>query len=145
MPAVVIFNHSESYTQRHLSLQHARDKSSIFWPKHLHAHKCISGCGVDVKAVRSRDFDRRDFDRSRLWYTPIILGNLKVYVVKSKKSENNSAPSWVRTRALVVRMLEHRPLTCEIVSMALRLLVTWPKAWDASFSYEFVVFIFYTE
>ena len=62
MPAVVKFNHSEPYTQRHLSLQHARDKSSIFWPKHLHAHKCISGCGVDVKAVRSRDSDRRDFD-----------------------------------------------------------------------------------
>ena len=41
----------------------------------------------------------------------IILGNLNVYIVKSKKSENNSAPSWVRTRALVVRRLERRPLT----------------------------------
>ena len=62
MPAVVIFNHPKSYTQRHLSLQHARDKSSIFGPKHLHVQKCISGYGVDVKEVRSRDFDRRDFD-----------------------------------------------------------------------------------
>ena len=53
----------------------------------------------------------------------IILGNLNVYVVKSNKSENNSAPSWVRTRALVVRRLERRPLTCEIVATALRLLV----------------------
>ena len=75
----------------------------------------------------------------------IILSNLNVYVVKSKKSENNSAPSWVRTRALVVRRLERRSLTCEIVATAFRLLVTWPKAWDASFYYEFVVFIFYTE
>ena len=49
----------------------------------------------------------------------IILGNLNIYVVKSKKSENNSAPSWVRTRALVVRRLEHRPLTCEIIATAL--------------------------
>ena len=54
----------------------------------------------------------------------IILGNLNVYVVKSKKSENNSAPSWVRTRALVVRWLECKPLICEIVATALRLLVT---------------------
>ena len=30
----------------------------------------------------------------------IILGNLNIYVVKLKKSGNNSAPSWVRTRAL---------------------------------------------
>ena len=73
------------------------------------------------------------------------IKNLNLYVVKSKKSENNSAPSWVRTRALVVRRLERRSLTCEIVATALRLLVTWPKAWDASISYEFVVFIFYTE
>ena len=76
----------------------------------------------------------------------IILGNLNVYVVKSKKSENNSAPSWwVRTRALVARRLERRPLTCEIVATALRLLVTWSTTWDTSFSYEFVVFILYTE
>ena len=54
----------------------------------------------------------------------ITLGNLNVYVVKSKKSENNSAPSWVRTRALVVRRLERKPLTCEIFATALRLLVT---------------------
>ena len=54
----------------------------------------------------------------------IIFGNLNVYVVKSKKSENNSAPSWVQTRALVVRRLERRPLTCEIVATTLRLLVT---------------------
>ena len=53
----------------------------------------------------------------------IILGNLNVYVVKSKISENNSASSWVRTRVLVVRRLERRPLTCEIVATALRLLV----------------------
>ena len=53
-----------------------------------------------------------------------ILGNLNIYVVKSKKSENNSAPSWVRTRALVVRRLERRSLTCEIIAMALQLLVT---------------------
>ena len=80
MPAVVIYNHSKSYTQRHLSLQHARDKSSIFWPKHLHAHKCISGCGVDVKEARSRDFDRRDFDRSRLRYTPVYCAFNKVHI-----------------------------------------------------------------
>ena len=54
----------------------------------------------------------------------IILGNLNVYVVKSKKSENNSASRWVRPRALVVRRLERRQLTCEIVATALRLLVT---------------------
>ena len=54
----------------------------------------------------------------------IILGNLNVYVVTSNKSENNSAPSWVRTRALVVCRLERRPLTCEIVATVLRLLVT---------------------
>ena len=53
----------------------------------------------------------------------IILGNLNVYVVKSKISENNSASSWVRTRVLVVRRLERRPLTCEIVPTVLRLLV----------------------
>ena len=61
----------------------------------------------------------------------IILGNLKIYVVKLKKSENNSAPSWVWTRALVASRLEYRPLTCTIIAMALRLLVTWPIAWDA--------------
>ena len=33
----------------------------------------------------------------------ILLGNLNIYVVKSKRSKNNSAPCWVRTRALVVR------------------------------------------
>ena len=49
----------------------------------------------------------------------IILGNLNISVVKSKKSENDSAPSWVRTHALVVRRLERRPLTCEIIAMAL--------------------------
>ena len=48
----------------------------------------------------------------------------QIYVVNSKKSENNFAPSWVRTRALVVRRLERRPLTCEIIATALRLLVT---------------------
>ena len=52
----------------------------------------------------------------------IILGNLNIYVVKLKKSENDSAPSWVRTRALVVRRLERRPLTCETIPTALRLL-----------------------
>ena len=67
----------------------------------------------------------------------IILGDLKIYVVKLKKSENNSAPSWVGTRALVVRRLERRPLTSETIPTALRLLVTWPTAWDAPFSYEF--------
>ena len=67
----------------------------------------------------------------------IILGNLKIYVVKLKKSENNSAPSWFRTRALVVRRLERRSLTCEIIATALRLSITWPTAWDAPFSYEF--------
>ena len=51
--------------------------------------------------------------------------------------KNNSASSWVRTRALVVRRLERRPLTCEAIPTALRLLVTWPTAWDAPFSYEF--------
>ena len=54
----------------------------------------------------------------------IILGNLTIYVVKSKKSENNSAPSCVQTRALVARRLERRPLTCEIITTALRLLIT---------------------
>ena len=54
----------------------------------------------------------------------IILGNLNIYEVKLKNSENNSAPSWVRTRALVVRRLERRPLTCETILTALRLLVT---------------------
>ena len=54
----------------------------------------------------------------------IILVNLNIGVVKLKKSENNSAPSWVRTRTLVVRRLERRPLTCEIIPTALRLLVT---------------------
>ena len=54
----------------------------------------------------------------------IILGNLNVYVEKSMKSENKSASSWVRTRALVVRRLERRQLTCEIVATAIRLLVT---------------------
>ena len=54
----------------------------------------------------------------------IILRNLNIYVVKLKKFENNSAPSWVRTRGLVVRRLERRPLTCEIIATALRLLVT---------------------
>ena len=54
----------------------------------------------------------------------IILGNLNIYVVKLKKSENNSVPSWVRTRALVVRRLERRPLTCETILTALRLLFT---------------------
>ena len=44
----------------------------------------------------------------------IILGYLNIYVVKLKKSENNYAPSWVRTRALVIRRLERRPLTCDI-------------------------------
>ena len=39
----------------------------------------------------------------------IILGNFSIYVVKLKKSENNSA----------------------IIATALRLLVTWPTAWDA--------------
>ena len=47
-----------------------------------------------------------------------------MYVVKLKKSENNSAPNWLRTRALVVRRLERRPPTCEIIATALRLLVT---------------------
>ena len=54
----------------------------------------------------------------------IIFGNLNIYVVKTKESENNSAPSWVRTRALVVRRLERRPLTCETIPTALQLLVT---------------------
>ena len=67
----------------------------------------------------------------------IILGNLNIHIVKLKKSENNSAPSWVRTRALVVRRLERRPLTCEAIPTALRLLVTWLTAWNAPFSYEF--------
>ena len=67
----------------------------------------------------------------------IILGNLNINVVKLKKSENNSAPSWVRTRALVVRRLERRTLTCETIPTALRLLVTWPTTWDVPFSYEF--------
>ena len=67
----------------------------------------------------------------------IILGNLNIYVVKLKKSQNNSAPSWFRTCALVVRRLERRPLTCEAIPTALRLLLTWPTAWDAPFSYEF--------
>ena len=67
----------------------------------------------------------------------IILDNLSIYVVKLKESENNSAPSWVRTRALVVRRLERRPLTSETIPTALRLLVTWPIAWDAPFSYKF--------
>ena len=58
----------------------------------------------------------------------IILGNLNIYEVKLKKSENNSALSWVRTRALMVRRLERKPLTCEIIATALRLLVTWPRA-----------------
>ena len=39
----------------------------------------------------------------------IILGNLNIYVVKLQKSENNSAPSWVRTRALVVRWWNRFP------------------------------------
>ena len=47
------------------------------------------------------------------------------------------APSWVRTRVLVVRRLERKPLTCETIPTTLRLLVTWPTAWDAPFSYEF--------
>ena len=54
----------------------------------------------------------------------IILGNLNIYAVKLKKCENKSAPSWVRTRVLVIRRLERRPLTCEIIATALRLLVT---------------------
>ena len=54
----------------------------------------------------------------------IILGNLNIYVAKLKKSENNSAPSWIRTRAVVVCRLERRPLTCEIIAMAIRLLLT---------------------
>ena len=54
----------------------------------------------------------------------IILGNLNICVVMLKKSENNSAPSWVRIPVLVVRRLERRPLTCEIIATALRLLVT---------------------
>ena len=54
----------------------------------------------------------------------IISGNLSIYVVKLKESEDNSVPSWVRTRALVVRRLERRPLTCETIPTALRLLVT---------------------
>ena len=53
----------------------------------------------------------------------IILGNLNIYVVKLTKSENNSAPSWVRTRVLVACRLERRPLTCEIIATAIRLLV----------------------
>ena len=48
----------------------------------------------------------------------IILHNVNIYVVNLKKSENNFAPSWVRTRALVVRRLECRPLTCEIIATA---------------------------
>ena len=67
----------------------------------------------------------------------IVLGNLNIYVVNSKKSENTSAPSWFQTRALVVGRLERRPLTCETIPTALRLLVTWPTDWDAPFSYEF--------
>ena len=62
---------------------------------------------------------------------------MNIYVVKLKRSENNSAPSWVRTRALMVRRLERRPLTCETIPTALWLLVTWPTAWDAPFYYEF--------
>ena len=58
----------------------------------------------------------------------IILGNLNIYVVKLKKSENSSSPSWVRTRALVVHRIERRRLTCETIPTALRLLVTWPTA-----------------
>ena len=54
----------------------------------------------------------------------IILGNLNIYVVKSKKLENNSAPSWVRSHALVVRRPERRSLICETISTTLRLLVT---------------------
>ena len=53
----------------------------------------------------------------------IKLGNLNIYVVKLKKSENDSAPSWLRTRALVFHRLERRPLTCETIPTALRLLV----------------------
>ena len=68
------------------------------------------------------------------WY---LFGNLNIYVVKLKKYENNSAPSWVLTRALVVRRLERGPLTWETIPTALRLLVTWPTAWDAPFSYQF--------
>ena len=71
---------------------------------------------------------------AQLWNN---VSNLNIYVVNSKKYENNFAPSWVRTRELVVRRLERRPLTCEIIATALRLLVTWPTAWDAPFSYEF--------
>ena len=52
----------------------------------------------------------------------IILGNSNINVVKLKKSENNSASSWVRTRALVFRRLERRPLTSETIPTALRLL-----------------------
>ena len=69
----------------------------------------------------------------------IILGNLNICVVKLKKSENNSAQNWVRTRALVVLRLERRPLTCKTIPTVLRLLVTWPTAWDAPFSYEFYI------
>ena len=47
----------------------------------------------------------------------IILGNLnKLCSKKLRKSENNSVPSWVRTRAFVVRRLERRPLICEIIA-----------------------------
>ena len=67
----------------------------------------------------------------------IIMGSLNIYVVKLEKFENNSVPSWVRTRSLVVRRLERRPLTCETIPTALRLLVIRPTAWDAPFSNEF--------
>ena len=71
--------------------------------------------------------ERRNYSdfyyHAQLWNNviAIILGNLNIYVVKLKKSENNSAPSWVWTRALVVRRLERRPLTCETIPTALRL------------------------
>ena len=87
--------------------------------------------------------ERRNYSdfyyHAQLWnnVSNFILVNLNIYVVKLTKSENNSAPSWVRTRALVVRRLERRPLTCETIPMALRLSVTWPTAWDAPFSCEF--------
>ena len=118
MPAVVKFNHSEPYTQRHLSLQHARDKSSIFWPKHLHAHKCISGCGIDVKAVRSRDSDRRDFDRSRLWYTPV--NSRRSHALYLELRQCPALPVRLRSRGSNPR---HAPSR----------LVTTPRSWPFPF------------
>ena len=79
--------------------------------------------------------ERRNY--SDFYYHAQLWNNVSNYIRHFKHLCSKVEKIWVRTRTLVVRRLERRPLTCEIITTALWLLVTWPTAWDAPFPYEF--------